>query len=382
MSQSYTIPFGDAKGTPITAASERDLQFCISAFERSVNDPSKAQYKANNTQKLHAFQAELARRAAGGAVAQAPATESARAITATPDDVRKAITVYGGAHDDAKKATEALMRLAEVGHMITPAPACGELPQGTSIVISATMLDFKRETYKNPGGFGLGKTALQKLGGGLGLSRNSAGSYRKDDASCAEFVHFCWSGWYRDFDLSKREVGAEKIIDLREGSPQCKALRQRCEEKFKKELEKAKSEGRSIEDILQGDYEKQIRDMRLFALEHAETKAMLRAIRSFGIRSSYAEEELRLPFFAARIQFTGRSEDPEIRRLFAEKIANSMLDAEVKLFGPATTPTHPEPHVGGYTPPPVGTKVVETTGEPVDDDEFGPDGVEMPEDKF
>jgi hypothetical protein len=185
-------------------------------------------------------------------------------------------------------------------------------------------------------------------------------------------MHYRAVGYIREFDGSPRRIVGEKIIDLREGSAQCEALQKRSEDKAAKEREKLSKAGGDPSSVKEGDWTSQIRDIRLFILEHAETKAQLRAVRSLGVRSNYTSEELTKPFFAARLQFTGRSEDPAIRRMFAEKIADNMLSASHQLYGNTTQEAQPKPvSTNGYAAPPI-----EVTGHEVEeDDPLGANGV-------
>ncbi len=341
---------GEQVRVPIEQAPERDLQWWA---ENGKRDDIR-----------NACAAELRRRSNGGAVA-APKPPP------NNDEARQAIQVYSGAHDDAAKATAALQKLQDVGHLVSPAPACGALPAGTAMVVSAVIVDSANETFGLPDGKrGLGKVPLCKIAGALGVSW-SPESGRLDDGSDPRFVHFRAIGYIREFDGTLRRISGEKIMDLRPGSAQVEAHEKRARDKW--EREKAKNP-----DARMGDWESQIRDMRLFILEHAETKAQLRAIRSLGLRSSYSVDELHKPFFAAKLQFTGHSDDPEIRRMFAERIADSMLGATKALYGAAVERpevTRPQQQAG-YAPPPV-----ETTGHVVDDAD-GPDGVPSDDDNF
>lgn len=336
---------GEKIKVPIEEASDRDVRY----YADNANIPALRDACAN----------ELKRRAAGG-------TAAAPKPPPSNDDARQAIQIYSGAHNDASEATTALQKLQDVGHLVSPAPACGTLPVGTSVVVSAIMIDTANETFGLPEGKrGLGKVPLCKIAGALGVSW-SPESGRLDDGSDPRFVHYRAIGFIREFDGTLRRISGEKIMDLRPDSAQVEAFRKRSEDK-------AKRDNKPV-----SDWESQIRDMRLFILEHAETKAQLRAIRSLGLRSSYTPEELRKPFFAAKLQFTGHSDDPEIRRLFAERIADSMLGATKALYGaqPATQQAQPHHEQRGYSPPPV-----DTTGHVIDDAD-GPDGVPSNEDDF
>jgi hypothetical protein len=241
------------------------------------------------------------------------------------------------------------------------------------MVISSVMVDVENETFAIAGGdkLGIGKVPTYKIASALGVSWDRS-SGRQDDGSDARFVHFMASGWVRQFDGCLMFLTGEKVMDLRPGSPQIEALKEQAETKYARAMAKWEKNGHQGYKPEPGNWENQVRDMRLRILEHAETKAKLRAIRSLGIRQSYTREELLKPFFAAKLQFTGYSDDPEIRRMFAERIADSMLGSVSQLYGAQQAPVaHAAPK---YQPPPVrnttGSTLDDEDGEPVDDDEF------------
>src|SRR6185295_13684583 len=159
-------------------------------------------------------------------------------------------------------------------------------------------------------------------------------------------------------------IVGEKEMDLREGSAQVQALWDRYKAKkaaFERKGWKTPNEPTG-----------QIREMRLHILGHAETKAQLRAIRSLGIKTSYTVEELRKPFVVARLMWTGQTDDPQLRGIFAEKIADSMLSGRRALFGQGGESF--APNRSGPAPlklagaPPVGSVALDE-----DDDGYGDD---------
>lgn len=366
----FTIPGGREKGTPLAEASDSTLQYwadharedamkdaCIDELERrgvaDAGEPPAEQQPPRRERTRAEGERQPPRREQ-----QAP-RRSPRANAPAP---RSAIQQYQGAHTDAKEATEALAKLQEVGHLVSPAPAVAQLPEGTALVVSAVAIDSARETYAIQGQErGLAKVALYKIAGALGVSWSGQESGRLDDGSDPHFVHFRAVGYLRDFDGSLRQIKGEKIMDMREGSPQLQALQSRAEAKAKRTNQPV------------GDWQSQVRDTRLFILEHAESKAQERAIRSLGIRTSYTAEELRKPFFGARLQFTGHTDDPELKHLFAAKIAESFLGAQSQLYG---KPMQRAEQRGG-APPPVGRDYdragydAETEGHEVPHDDDG-----------
>jgi hypothetical protein len=250
-------------------------------------------------------------------------------------------------------------------HLVSPATSAGTLPAGCGITISLVHVDAKTETYEIPGGSGRGlsKVALDKISAASGISWNPHLSGRRDDGRDPNYVHYVSVGQYKAFDGQVQVIMAEKIMDVRDGSPTVLALHAKAAER------------RPL-----GDATKQIRELRLHILGHAETKARLRAIRSLGIRTSYSPAELERPFAVARIMFTGQTNDPELKRLFAEKTADAFLSGTNGLYGgppprlaaPVQTYALPAPPVSAsrvdpddVTDEPVratDSRVVETTG--------------------
>lgn len=356
---------------PISEADTHDLEYWSGRIDDDLEENPNGQWASRNRAKLALINAELeARRgkpaanSSGGKPREPsrPRNARPRPSPAPLAKVRRAdIEPYVGSHTDAKAATEALARLQELGHVISPASAVAALPEGTALVISPTLIDVARETYSTGNSErGLSKSALNKLAGAVGIAWSGTESRRLDNGSDARYVHYRAVGYLRDFSGQIVPVKGEKVMDLRDGSPQIAAMRSRAESKAARSGEKV------------ADWKAQLRDMRLFILEHAETKAQLRAIRSLpGVRTSFTKEELAKPFFGVRLQLTGQSDDPELRRMFAERIADSFLSTQLQLFGPQTPAPAALPE--GTEPPPIGSDhdrghTVDTEGEPLDDD--------------
>jgi len=359
-----TIPGGNKKGQPLGEADAKDIQWWVTRISDGLEKEPDKKFADKDRAWLTEARAELDRRANGGQ--QMPATTQ---VQASPRAARTAINsdvvLYVGAHDDAKSATAALAKLQELGHLISPAPACATLPEGCAILISAVIIDPVNETFPQQGKLGLSKVALEKIAGALSVSWEPSGCRRTDDGRDPYYCSYEAVGKVRNFDGSWRVITNNKVMDLRDGSPTVIAMQLQSEAKARK----AKSEGKG--DAKEGDWRAQLRDMRFRIAEQAETKAKLRAIRSLGIRASYTREELQKPFFAAQVQFTGRSSDPKIRRMFAQRIADSFLGSAVPmLYG------NQKRSLG--EPPPFSSveddDPIDSYGEEVVDDPYGPDG--------
>lgn len=227
-----------------------------------------------------------------------------------------------GTYHAAEAINARLGAAAKTMHLISPATSVTTLPEGCAVAISSVYVDVERDTYKTGGGkVGLSKAALDQIAGAAGVSWDPRESGRVDDGSDPHYCRYRVVGTVRDFGGSLLTRMGDKEMDLREGSQQ-----------------------------LVGKSEAQVREMRSFILAHAETKARLRAIRSLGIRTSYTPADLETtPFACAKLQWTGRTNDPALARVFAERTADAMLGGMAALYGPApSAPTAP-----ALPPPPV-----------------------------
>lgn len=330
----------------------------LPAHELSSHDLEWYANECKAQAKKSAAQAELARRKGGGtATAPAPRTELVRAA-----DVQLAT----GAFRDPVRATDALRNAAAMGHLVAPAPICGSIPEGCSMALAAVQVDPATETYNISGKLGLSKVALDKIAAAAGVSWDVRESRRVDDGSDPHYCHYRAVGRVRDFDGTVRVISGEVEMDAREGSPLLEEMRTKAEARAKRE-NKANDGGAS-----------QVLELRKFLLRHAESKAKNRAIRSLGVRTAYTELELRKPFVVAKVQFTGETSDPELKRLFAEKTADAFLGGQAALYGAPPLSSPALPAGDAHAPPPVGSVgadgggSIETSGESADD-ELPPD---------
>jgi hypothetical protein len=211
-------------------------------------------------------------------------------------------------------------------NLVSPAASCGALPEGCSIALTAVIIDAdvrRGDVYKVRGDesqasagdrLGLTKTALDRIAAGAGVSWDGQLSRRTDDASDPHYGAYKAVGSYLHFDGRECQIQGEKAMDLRDGSPQLLTIRQRAASRQK-------------------NPDSEIRELRQHILEHAETKARLRAIRALGIRTSYTREELAKAFVIARLMWSGETSDPELRRAFALLHAQTMLAGRRALYG-------------------------------------------------
>src|SRR5690606_16446462 len=197
------------------------------------------------------------------------------------------------------------------------------------------------EVYKVGDNVGLSGVTLAKIGAAVGVDWDPNESRRLDDGSDPHYCHFRAVCRVRSFDGSIRTVPGEVEIDAREGSPLVDEIRTKA-------AARAKKDGKSNDGGAS-----QILELRKFLLRHAESKAQNRAIaKAAGIKRSYKAAELDKPFAVLRMVWTGESDDPETKRIFAAKTADAMLGGARALYGqrePVRQLTE------GHAPPPVGS---------------------------
>jgi hypothetical protein len=82
-----------------------------------------------------------------------------------------------------------------------------------------------------------------------------------------------------------------------------------------------------------------VRAKRRFGAALAETGAKNRALVDMGFKRTRTLEEWKKPIVAVRLMFTGRTEDPELRREFSRMMAAQALGTSM----PSLYPSHAEP---------------------------------------
>jgi len=324
---------------PVDQATDKDLDYWAGRIQQELADPEKARFHAAGERKLAAIEAERARRKGGGApvVAQrAPAAQPAPRAANTALARASNAGLASGTVKSGPDVTERLREAAKVAHVVTPSMSCDVLPEGCSVVLSVVYVDVAAETYPIPGGKrGLSKVALDRISAAAGISWDATQSHRVDDGRDPRYCCFSAVGSYRQFDGKEIQIADQREMDLRDGSDQVAEIRA-----------KAKDDATAVQ---------QLRDMRRHILSHAITKARLRAIRTLGIRTSYTERELEKPFVVAQLMFTGHSDDPEIRLMFASKRADAMLGGGRALYGVPPVPAALPAARRYVSAPPVGS---------------------------
>lgn len=340
---SHTIPGGQSKGTPIEEAQDRDLEYWISAKQKRMAEDPNHRYAASDQEWIEAAQTELERRGMEGGtppsnhnnVAPAPAVAATPKPAPPPTASRAATqnskalaTVDMSAIIRGSDVSKKLEELQAICHLVSPATASADLPEGFSLAISMVQINPRggtQEVFPVPGGKGLARASLERISGAAGVTWDPQLCRRLDDGRHPHYCSWTVVGYVRNLDGSVRTITGSKEMDLREGSAQVEALIERSKDK--------KADGTDRKDPTG-----QIREMRLHIAAHAETKAKLRAIRSLGIQASYTDAELAKPFAVVRLAATGRTEDPILHREFARMNYAAAVNGSAQLYGGALPP--------------------------------------------
>jgi hypothetical protein len=327
MSSGFVIPGGREQHKPVEEATDSTLEY----WARNAREEGVKEACAN----------ELERRGMGGGT---PPSDRANAAPTPP--VATAQRAPAVSHAAAlsvvdlsaiTKGTDVSTKLAELQaqcHLVSPATASADLPEGFSLAISMVQINVKGGTQvvyplamTEINGvweqmYGLARASIEQIVGAAGVSWDPQLCRRIDDGRDRRYCVFTAIGYARNLDGSVRTITGTKEMDLRDGSAQIEALQERAK--------KPKADGGARKDP-----SGQICEMRLHIMAHAETKAKGRAGRSLGIRSSYSVSELAKPFAVVRLAATGRTEDPVLRREFARLNYAAAVTGTAQLYGGA-----------------------------------------------
>lgn len=363
MNSTLKIPYGDSQGQLITECALGDLEWMLGRIEKRLCELKPgATYKYEAQDRAWAEEAARVlkdRKAVGEVAAPRQPQAQPRSLALAPPPAEMLAKVTRSMRS-AAEATALLAEAKSIGHLISPAPAVGSLPDGCSVSVSALMVDPNRETYPQPGSAerGLGKVALDRIGGAAGIEWDDQRSGRVDDRSNPWYCHCKAVGRVRRFDGTWRPLFDECEIDMSPGGTDYEAIIAREERKKRDEGTSYRGDGGKLE----------IAQRRKFILRLCTTGARLRATRQLGIRTSYTAEELTKPFIMVQLVFDGHSEDAESRKYYRERIADSFLGAAQSLYGGAA------PQLQKAEP-----RVIDLPAEPEEEPDFGPPDYGFPD---
>lgn len=282
MTAAIKVPIGPSRGKPITDVSVAELEDACTRVEAKLcsatSDSSITKYK----------------RFVG----------AARPLLAR----RKFPT---GSYETTEDANRALRDAKEMGHLLAPSEQMAALLPGCALLITAYRVDLKHDLFEDDeqdGHFVPGKPLLDKVARDLNVSWR--GTERTDNQRDPYVRSYHAIGSFKQFDASSQAFEGNAGIDLRQGSPLVNRLRER------------NLRGKNFD----------VERRREFIDSICDTQARLKACRQLGLKQTYTSKELQRPFFMARLQFTGKTDDPTIKPILAQHVADSFKSSHEALF--------------------------------------------------
>jgi len=212
-----------------------------------------------------------------------------------------------GTYSDPAEAAKRLAEAAEYCRLIGGA-AITPMVEGHEVMVTVIPIE-AADTYPlkaskdTPERLGIGKATLMTISNAAGVEWLD--TQRLDDGHDPHFCHIKAIGRYLAIDGKFKPIEGEKDSDLRKGSEQIAGM---------------------------SDF--QVSSLRATNLRSTITKAKLRGLReAFGVPHGVLKSEVDKPFVFAKVIFTGRSDDPENRRMFAQVLAMQQLAATSAMYG-------------------------------------------------
>lgn len=270
-----------------------------------------------------------------------------------PDDQPNPLELYDPARlglprgpvDDAAMIADALGTLTGRCNLLAPLTRLDSIPPMHSVSLRCVVFDFDNGWYDADGNnrksngiwyvvegnrYALHGTALQQLSAAAGIQIRTQ---RMDDHTMRYVWHYKAIGTIKDFDGRTRVLEAERVVDLRDGTPEAEAL-----------LGTNPKRPRT----------KALANARKFGPMNAESKAKNRVIRQLlGLKGGYEKWEAAQPFVFPVLVFQPDMDDPEIRKL----VTAAELGVVAEVYGAPSQP------VEGSAYRPAGGEI-EVTAEP------------------
>ncbi len=269
-------------------------------------------------------------------------SKTSEALAQRPADAPAKLRLStGGVMNSAEEMANAIKALGVKHNLIVPGGAIGaDMPMLHAAAISFVFIDAKNETYKIPGSEkrGIGKNALDRIAAAAGVRWIPSYCGRVDDGSDMNFVEYQVSGVVLQLDMTERTISATKRIDLR--AERTYAGKVPTDADMEGWGADAREIARTAAMAKDRDGNSDPRDpwpqilaARQHILSLAESKAKNRAIRSLGVRTAYLPAEIDKGFAVARLQFTGRSDNPETQHEIEIMMAQRAMSASSMLYG-------------------------------------------------
>lgn len=247
-----------------------------------------------------------------------------------------------------------LEEAATKGHVVAPSMSIQMFPHGRGLAVSIVRVtDFNSqgtELYPIQGSSNLGlhKNVLDNIGRGyaidwprewsVDLPFTKPGALQPDPRDEDPWV-VQWQvcGRVRKLDGGWTTLPAMvKEVDLREGSAEIEQIRVRQADKAVSDLPPNATQAAIDQRLAFGKKkaDAEIAQIRKFIKSHAQTKARLMVIGTL-VRRSYSKEELQKPFYVFSSIWVGRSDNPEIDKMFAQGAMEMEMSARGVLYGGA-----------------------------------------------
>lgn len=244
--------------------------------------------------------------------------------------------------------------LDEKAHVLCPAVSFSGLPAQHALVASKIKLNpdpaggdvYQDNIFIKGREVAIAKIGLSKIAQCAGISVDTK---RMDDRS----VPFLWeikaTATWIGFDGTPQSCNGTVEYDLRDGSPR-----------------------------LKGFTANQIEQARKHGLAGAETRAINRAIRQFGIKQKYTQEELAKPFVVVRVTFQPDMSDPVQRAVVTQQRLAGTSAMYAQALPPAAPPEPIDGEVVSSTPAPVKATPAATSSTPATSTASSADFDELP----
>lgn len=240
-------------------------------------------------------------------------------------------------------------------HVLTPVTRILGIAPQHGINVSLVVLDagvdkdtgvgpevyYSKEQMK-PNERALGKVALMKIAQAAGISFVDPHGMTSDPR-----IQFYWAfrttARFRGFDGSWQTMPGSGEVDLRDGSPEIGGWTAEAwaELEAKNRAILDKNRDAKVSWVIGGWSKNRVMQRRRFGLRLAETQAMERAVRAYGVRHKYTVEELQKPFVVLRLSYIPDMTDPEIRAMVAREALSGVstlypgADPAPRALGPA-----------------------------------------------
>lgn len=336
MSAAHTIPKKGGGGPILSEAEEKDLVYWL---DRKRADLANSRYPDRDQEWIAAAEAEL--RARGVEPSRAPKSDAGASgqrvqpaggsrQAPSPNEATKNFHSTKTFHDPQELLTA--LETIEKDYNLVGVVAVGEIPEGHSVIMTVIPVP-SAQFFKTDNGFGLSGNAISRIADAAGVSCVESRQIEYDPhGMCGYGVRV----QRQELSGALRSHQASGKVELRPGTSEFEVMLKSGEDRRSKAI---REKWENIPDPMG-----QIRAKWKNLPALAESKAYLRAVRKLlSLDRSYTDKEKLKPFVVFRLAFTGRSHDPELRKMFARGLMNAALGGNSALYGGSVMAQLPTP---------------------------------------